>query len=63
MSDSAGNGFVILAILIGLYFLPAIIAARRHHRNKTPIFLLNLFLGWTLIGWVGALVWSTTAQD
>jgi hypothetical protein len=40
----------------GLYFLPAIIAAVRHTHNSTGILLLNIFLGWTLIGWVVALV-------
>jgi len=38
--------------------LPAIIAGRRHHPNATAITALNLFLGWTLVGWVVALVWA-----
>ena len=41
-----------------LYFLPSIIAAARQKRDLLSIFLLNLFLGWTLVGWVIALVWS-----
>jgi len=41
---------------IALYFLPAIIAAARQTHNATGILLLNIFLGWTLIGWVVALV-------
>ena len=36
---------------IGLYFLPAIIAAVRHTHNATSILLLNIFFGWTVIGW------------
>jgi hypothetical protein len=39
-----------------LYFLPAIIAAARHTHNATGILLLNLFLGWTMIGWFVALL-------
>lgn len=39
-----------------LYFLPAIIAAVRHTHNSTGILLLNLFLGWTMIGWLVALL-------
>jgi Superinfection immunity protein len=39
-----------------LYFLPAIIAAARHTHNATGILLLNLFLGWTMVGWFVALV-------
>lgn len=40
------------------YFLPSIIALARSKRDLMSIFLLNLFLGWTLIGWVVALVWA-----
>jgi len=46
------------AIALGLcvYFLPAIVG--RAKRNSMAIFLLNLLLGWTLVGWVIALVWA-----
>jgi hypothetical protein len=46
-----GFGFV-------MYFLPSIIALVRSKRDITAILLLNLFLGWTFIGWVVALVWA-----
>jgi len=46
-----GFGFV-------LYFLPAIIAFARGKRDAGAILVLNLFLGWTAIGWVIALVWA-----
>ena len=35
--------------------------ARIWWRLRLAIFVLNLFLGWTLLGWVGALVWAATA--
>ncbi len=41
-----------------MYFLPTIVAFARSKRDTTSILLLNLFLGWTLIGWVIALVWA-----
>lgn len=47
------------ALLLG-YFLPALVASARRHRNTSAIFALNLFLGWTFIGWVVAIVWSFT---
>ncbi len=50
----------ILAILFIPYFVPSIIAFARKHRNAVPILLLNIFLGWTLLGWIGALIWSLT---
>lgn len=41
---------------VALYFLPSIVG--RDKRNASAIFVLNLLLGWTLIGWVVALVWT-----
>jgi hypothetical protein len=56
-------GLAAASLSLALYFLPSIIAISRDHRNAGPIFLLNLLLGWTFIGWVVALVWSCTAQE
>jgi len=44
------------------YFLPSIIAAARSKRDLVSIFVLNLLLGWTAIGWVIALVWALTVD-
>jgi hypothetical protein len=41
-----------------IYFLPSIIALARSKRDSLAIFLLNLFLGWSGIGWVVSLVWA-----
>ena len=48
--------FVVL--IFAFYFLPTLIAFLRQHKNKLVIFLLNLLLGWTVLGWVVSLVWS-----
>jgi len=50
--------FAVIAWLVGLaiYFLPTIIAAARKKDNLLLIVLLNIFLGWTFIGWIVALV-------
>ena len=45
-------------ILFGMYFLPGYIALHRLHHNVRPIFLTNLFLGWTVVGWLGCLIWA-----
>ena len=51
--------FIFAAIIsIAFYFLPIIIAAIRGHNNCLSIFILNLLLGWTFVGWVVALVWA-----
>jgi hypothetical protein len=47
-------------IVLGVYFLPTIIAAVKKKKNSGAIAALNLLLGWTLIGWVVAFVWSLT---
>lgn len=49
---------VLIGVLLFFYFLPTLIAVHREHRNRGAIVVLNLFLGWTLIGWVIALVWA-----
>lgn len=48
----------VLFLVLGMYFLPSFIAFSRNHRNKVGILVLNIFLGWTFLGWVAALVWS-----
>ena len=55
------KAFVTLALVVALYFIPTIVAAIRHHQNRVSIMLLNLFLGWTGLGWLGALIWSASA--
>jgi hypothetical protein len=44
-----------------LYFLPWFVAWNRQHPSLVAIFVLNLFVGWTFIGWLIALVWSCVA--
>jgi Superinfection immunity protein len=62
-SDGSGGGWILL-ILLGIgYFLPTIVAAARHVRNAASVFVLNLFLGWTLIGWVIALAMAARTVD
>ncbi|ESQ91041.1 hypothetical protein ABAC460_07505 [Asticcacaulis sp. AC460] len=47
--------------LFWLYFLPTWIAEWRRNPQRLAITILNLFLGWTFVGWVGALVWACVA--
>ena len=48
-------GLWLLAMLIGVYFIPTIVATQRDVVNKWSVAVINAFLGWTLIGWVVAL--------
>lgn len=49
---------LIAAVFTLGYMLPWMIAAARGKSNHWGVFWLNLLLGWTVIGWVGALVMS-----
>lgn len=51
---------MILWLLVVAYFLPALNALLKRHRNGGAIFVLNLLLGWSGLGWIIALVWSCT---
>ena len=45
-------------IIVYTYFLPSIVACKNKHRYDDGIIILNIFLGWTFIFWVIALVWA-----
>lgn len=46
--------------ILFLYFIPALVAHNNKKKNFTAILILNIFAGWTFIGWVVALVWAVT---
>lgn len=62
------NGFGILVsglfFVFGpaLYLLPTYEAWKRDHKSLSSIALLNIFLGWTVIGWIVAIVWACKSQ-
>ena len=51
-----------IALALAVYFIPSIVAHRKNHIQTTAITLLNIFLGWTFIGWVVALIWATMKE-
>ena len=56
----------IVALILGClgaaaYLFPGIVASSRHHHQRSAIWVLNFFLGWTVLGWIGALIWASTA--
>jgi hypothetical protein len=54
---------IVSLLVIVAYFLPTLNAWERGHHNTRAIALLNRLLGWTLIGWAAALIWSFTARE
>jgi hypothetical protein len=51
----------VVILVIFLYLLPAYVGRKK--RNFNAIFVLNLLLGWTVLGWVIALVWACTVDS
>lgn len=47
-----------IILLILIYFIPFFVALIRQHNQSFAIGMLNLLLGWSIIGWVVALVWA-----
>jgi len=56
--------FILMMVLAaGVYFLPSIIAASVNKKAGCAIFVVNLFFGWSLIGWVVALAWALVPDE
>lgn len=53
-------GIALLILAVVFYFLPALIADKRNAANSSTIGWINLFFGWTILGWLGMLIWAVT---
>ncbi|MDX5412827.1 MAG: superinfection immunity protein [Rhodobacterales bacterium] len=49
---------IALGLILVVYFLPWIVALMRASKRTGGVFVINLFLGWTLLFWVIALAWA-----
>jgi hypothetical protein len=62
------TGVAVLMVICGviagaiIYFLPTVIAKNRQMDGIPALFLVNLLLGWTLIGWIVVLLWAALGQ-
>lgn len=52
----------VLTVFTGLYLLPWAIAATRGKSDQAIILLINVLLGWTVIGWIAALIMSVLSH-
>ena len=50
--------FTVLAI--AAYFLPTFLSLE--NKNSQKIMVLNVLLGWTIVGWAGALIWAMLSK-
>ena len=48
---------------IVLYLIPTFVAHSRDQPNATAITIINVALGWTLVGWIVALVWAVKEPE
>jgi hypothetical protein len=55
-------GFVNVTALIILYFLPTIVAGLRRSTMTVWVVLINLLAGWTVLGWLVALVMAIASS-
>jgi Superinfection immunity protein len=60
MLHAAGSNWEVLMVVLIIYFIPTLTAYLRNHRKLRAILVVNLLLGWTLLGWIAAFVWSFT---
>lgn len=58
MNANSISAFFIIAMFVALYFLPTIVANARKRMNVGAIFIVNLVFGWTMLGWIIALIWA-----
>lgn len=57
-ADMAG-----FAAMIGLYIAPTLSAALSAHRHIGAIAVVNLLLGWTIVGWIAVAIWSVVPSS
>jgi hypothetical protein len=60
-ASDTGSGIGVTMVLLAAYFGPTLVAIMRKRHNTGAIFALNLFLGWTVLGWIIAFVWACTS--
>jgi T4 superinfection immunity protein len=61
----SGIAVVLLLWIVGagLYLVPTIVAVARKVSNQGSVIVINLFLGWTLVGWVMALAMACRTSN
>lgn len=47
-------------LIIAIYMIPTGIGILRNHNNISAIFICNVIMGWTVLGWIISLIWSFT---
>jgi hypothetical protein len=53
---------ILLVVILALYLVPTYVAMMRSSANVSGVFIVNLLTGWSVIGWIAALVMACTGQ-
>ncbi len=54
---------ILLFVVLGIYFLPTTIAMMTGSSLVAAVFVVNLFLGWSGLGWIAALVMAVLPKQ
>jgi hypothetical protein len=52
----------LVLLLVFVYLLPTIVAFGRNVPNKGTVAVLNIFLGWSFVGWVVSLAHACASR-
>src|SRR5262249_51267382 len=55
---AAAIASTLVFLSVAIYVLPTLVAIRRHDQHAFDIAVLDIFVGWTIVGWAAALIWS-----
>ena len=53
----------VILLVLGIHFLPTFVAFVREQRHAVLILVLNIFFGWTIIGWLVLLIWAAVGEE
>ncbi|MFJ4899931.1 MULTISPECIES: superinfection immunity protein [unclassified Streptomyces] len=63
MSGVSIGVLLLIVLIVAAYFVPTVVAFARGVSNSGSVFVLNLFLGWTVVGWVVALAMAVRSTQ
>ena len=53
---------ILLLLILIIYMLPTLIAYSREHSRRAVVTVFNIFLGWTLLGWIVVFLWAALGR-
>lgn len=63
MESEASTGTGLLVVIAVFYMFPWFVAKLRGTSNSGGVFIINVFLGWTFLGWIIALAMAAGGRN